>query len=49
MAEHLMGDNGVNIKKLFNFLGDLKADIESVTDKAFDLEFELNSHICNHD
>ena len=48
MAERLMGENGMSIEKLLNFLGELEADVQSVGDKAFDLEYELNSHISNH-
>jgi hypothetical protein len=49
MAERLMEENGVSIEKLLNFLGELEADVQSVGDKAFDLEYELSSHISNHD
>jgi hypothetical protein len=49
MAERLMGENGVSIEKLLNFLGELETDIQSVGDKAFDLEYELSSHISSHD
>lgn len=48
MAERLMGENGMSIEKLLNFLGELEADVQSVGDKAFDLEYELNSHISSH-
>jgi hypothetical protein len=49
MAERLMGENGVSIEKLLNFLGELETDIQSVGDKAFDLEYELSFHISSHD
>jgi hypothetical protein len=49
MAERLMGENGLSIEKLLNFLGELETDIQSVGDKAFDLEYELSSHISSHD
>jgi len=49
MAERLMGENGVSIERLLNFLGELEADVQSVGDKAFDLEYELNYHISSHD
>ena len=48
IAERLMGENGMSIEKLLNFLGELEADVQSVGDKAFDLEHELNSHISSH-
>ena len=49
MAERLMGENGMSIEKLLNFLGELEADVQNVGDKAFDLEYELSSHISSHD
>ncbi len=49
MAERLMGENGVSIERLLNFLGELETDIQSVSDKAFDLEYERSSHISSHD
>ena len=44
MADRLMTESGMSIEKLLNFLGELEADVQSVSDKAFDLEYELNSH-----
>ena len=49
MAERLMGENGVSIERLLNFLGELETDIQSVGDTAFSLEYELSSHISSHD
>lgn len=49
MAKCLMKENGLSIERLFNILGEFQSDIIELRRAIEDTQYDIDSHIRNHD
>jgi hypothetical protein len=49
MAKCLMKENGLSIERLFNVLGEFQSDIIELRRAIEDTQYDIDSHIRNHD